>query len=159
MFLSRHTVDYHLRQIYRRLEVDSRVALATQVHESSGAEFAMFDGVLDGVTVIAPLWDSEGKITDFRIVYANDASTDVAGRRVADFVGRRLRDCYPGVTLDVEFARVFTSGEPLDLRDFQSAQTVNGLPSPCRFRVRATRHGGVVAVANRIVDPDGDQTR
>lgn len=31
MFLSRHTVDFHLRQVYRKLEVRSRVELARMV--------------------------------------------------------------------------------------------------------------------------------
>jgi DNA-binding CsgD family transcriptional regulator len=36
MFMSRHTVDYHLRQIYVKLDIHSRVQLARIVVEHDG---------------------------------------------------------------------------------------------------------------------------
>ena len=33
MFLSRHTIDFHLRQIFRKLNVHSRVAMTRRVFE------------------------------------------------------------------------------------------------------------------------------
>jgi len=33
MFLSPHTIDFHLRQIFRKLDIGSRVDLARQVVE------------------------------------------------------------------------------------------------------------------------------
>jgi DNA-binding CsgD family transcriptional regulator len=40
MFLSRHTVDFHLRQIYRKLNVHSRVELTRQVLSCDGSRIA-----------------------------------------------------------------------------------------------------------------------
>ena len=37
LFLSRHTIDFHLRQIFRKLEISSRVALARLVVQHSAA--------------------------------------------------------------------------------------------------------------------------
>jgi DNA-binding CsgD family transcriptional regulator len=40
MFLSRHTVDFHLRRIYLKLHINSRVQLARLVVEQNGAATA-----------------------------------------------------------------------------------------------------------------------
>jgi DNA-binding CsgD family transcriptional regulator len=37
MFLSRHTIDFHLRQIFRKLNVHSRVAMTRRVLEFESA--------------------------------------------------------------------------------------------------------------------------
>ena len=37
LFLSRHTIDFHLRQIFRKLEINSRVALTRLVIQHSAA--------------------------------------------------------------------------------------------------------------------------
>jgi DNA-binding CsgD family transcriptional regulator len=38
LFLSRHTIDFHLRQIFRKLEISSRVALTRLVVQHSAAD-------------------------------------------------------------------------------------------------------------------------
>ena len=40
LFLSPHTVDFHLRQIYRKLDIDSRVKLTRLVAEHRGSQTA-----------------------------------------------------------------------------------------------------------------------
>jgi PAS domain-containing protein len=158
LFVSPHTVDFHIRQIYRRLGVYTRVELARCVYVSKRAAFAMFDGVMDGITVLEPIWDAEGEIADFRIVYANPASVDALGRQVSDLVGQQLRGAYPANTPGAFYARVFTSGEPLELRDIEREETVDGIHSVTRFDVRVIRHEGYVIVAHRTIGVDGYRT-
>jgi DNA-binding CsgD family transcriptional regulator len=38
MFLSPHTIDFHLRQIFRKLQIDSRVDLTRLTIERDAAE-------------------------------------------------------------------------------------------------------------------------
>jgi DNA-binding CsgD family transcriptional regulator len=154
LLISRYTVDYHIRQICRRLAVSTRAGLAWWVVAAKHVAFAMFDGVTDGITVLEPIWDEAREIADFRIVYANAASIDPFGRHVSDLVGQRLREAYPTNATGAYFARVYTSGEPLELRDFELEGTIDGVRSVTRFEVRATRHQSHVVVAYRAVGSD-----
>jgi DNA-binding NarL/FixJ family response regulator len=40
MFVSRHTVDFHLRQIFRKMEISSRVELTRLVLEHAAPQAA-----------------------------------------------------------------------------------------------------------------------
>jgi DNA-binding NarL/FixJ family response regulator len=46
--LSRHTVDFHLRQIFRKLNLDSRVELAWSVANGQGLDTGPADGFHQG---------------------------------------------------------------------------------------------------------------
>jgi len=42
MFLSPHTIDFHLRQIFRKLEIDSRVSLTRlTIERDAGGETSL----------------------------------------------------------------------------------------------------------------------
>lgn len=149
--MSRHTVGYHLRQIYRRLGVSSRVELTGRMLESMRAEYAMFDAVMDGVTVLEPIHTEAGEITDFLIVYANPSSIDYSGRHMSELVGIRLLDAYPTSPLMAQYARVFASAEPLELREHGWEHTTDGVQMVTFYDLRAIRHDGNVVVAHRRI--------
>jgi DNA-binding CsgD family transcriptional regulator len=50
LYLSRHTVDFHLRQIFRKLQIHSRVALARLVIEVDMRDSEVLD-LRDGVSL------------------------------------------------------------------------------------------------------------
>ncbi len=146
--LSRHTVDYHLRQVYGVLRIADRSDLATWVVETKRAAFTMFDGVMDGITVLEPIWDPSGEIADFRIVYANAACIDICGRPVSESVGRSLRETYPTTMAAELWRQVFMSGEPFELHDHEREDTTT------RYDMRASKHDSVVIVAHRARGED-----
>jgi DNA-binding CsgD family transcriptional regulator len=50
MFLSPHTIDFHLRQIFRKLDIGSRVELTRQVVERDSTETAEVPPATSGRT-------------------------------------------------------------------------------------------------------------
>ena len=48
LHLSRHTVDFHLRQIFRKLSLDSRVELAWSVANGDGLDTGLLTGSING---------------------------------------------------------------------------------------------------------------
>ncbi len=154
LFVSRYTVDYHLRQIYRKLRISTRAEVATWLVATKAAGFTIFDGVMDGITVLEPMWDSAGEIADFRIVYANAACIDAYGRHVSDLVGQPLREAFPTKTPGAFYRPVFMTGEPLELHDFEREDTIDGVKSITRYDIRAFKHGSNVIVAHRTIGSD-----
>jgi len=114
--------------------------------------FSVFDGVQDGITILDPVRDADGEITDFRIVYANDAALDVGGRPVHDFVGRRVADVYPevpGVDLWPSLIEVYETGKPFRGRDLEYDATIDGTIATGWYRVLATRYGEHLIISHR----------
>ena len=48
LHLSRHTVDFHLRQIFRKLSLDSRVELAWSVANGQALDTGLLTGSING---------------------------------------------------------------------------------------------------------------
>lgn len=145
--LSRHTVDYHLRQAYRKLNISSRAELAARLE--SQTDFTMFDGMFDGVVVLEPLWTAN-EITDFRIVYANAAAVDLDERQISGLVGQRWLQRYRAHDLIGRYANAFRSGEVFEARNALGDGTIEGRPAVCRYDVRTARHANVLVATFRV---------
>ena len=144
--LSRHTVDYHLRQAYRKLNISSRAELAARLEAQT--DFTMFDGMFDGVVVLEPMW-SANEITDFRIVYANTAAIDLDERQISGLVGQRWLQRYPDDLIG-RYANAFRSGEVFEARNALGDGTIDGRPAVCRYDVRTARHANVLVATFRV---------
>ena len=67
-------------------------------HQGAPSPFAVFDGALDSIIVLAAVRDANGAFVEFRIAYANPVALDVGGRQVADLVGGRVVDHFPALS-------------------------------------------------------------
>lgn len=75
----------------------------------------MHDATPDGVSIITPVRDASGGITDFRYVYVNPTVARAMGRSPGDLLGRTFLEVLPGLDKTPfwdAFCRVATSGTP-----------------------------------------------
>ncbi len=73
------------------------------------------DGMVDGVVINTAIRDESGRVTDFRVVYANEAASRISGVAHDDLVGHRILDLFPGRRENGQFdayVRVVETGEP-----------------------------------------------
>jgi len=73
----------------------SAAGAAEQALRDSEARLrAVLDGADDGLVLLASVRDQHGKIADFKYVYCNRASTEIAGY---DRTGKFLLQCHPAL--------------------------------------------------------------
>ena len=80
----------------------------------------LFESSVFGFVVIEPLFDENGKVNDLRYLQVNPAFQEVTGLRTVDFLGKRLREAFPGMEpewLEV-FEQVVKTGRPERFEDY-----------------------------------------
>lgn len=89
------------------------------------------------------------EVVDFRVDYANPATTDLEGRKQEQVVGRRLSRIWPGAVasgLAERYVGVLTSGEPYSSDTQPLAELVDGQIVTTALRLRAMPFLGGVLV-------------
>jgi len=122
--------------------------------EPEPSPFAVFDGALDSIIVLAAVRDASGNFVEFRIAYANPVAVDVAGRRVTDLVGDRAADHFPALLHSRLYGRYLTlleTGQSIGFPPGEYVTTIEGRRLRGWYRLQASRFGDNVVIAYRDV--------
>ncbi|MEB3263760.1 MAG: diguanylate cyclase [Synechococcus sp.] len=148
----------------RMLGVNYDVTPLVQAQESLAAEQerlrTTLDSLLDPHLMLGPVLDGEGRIHDLRILRANPAAAAYNRMPLEEFVGRTIRDFWPGHVSNGLFAlylEVLRTGEPLLLDDFCYEHEIVG--EARHFDIRAVKVGDELSVTWRDVTERAEAQR
>ncbi|MFG1605204.1 SpoIIE family protein phosphatase [Actinoplanes sp. NPDC049265] len=95
--------------------IDLRQVTVSPRSDGGSRLYDLIDAAFDGFTVLRPVHDADGEITDFVCEYVNQLGAKLTGRAVEDVIGHRLSEISPEAWPDGLFERyrtVVRSGEP-----------------------------------------------
>lgn len=92
---SRFEMLGHQAQMVILTDVTVREDALARLAASEAGFRAAVNAVLDGFAVLSAIRDPNGRITDFRFDYANDAACDVLGSSRESLIGSRASDILP----------------------------------------------------------------
>ena len=113
----------------------------------------LYDESPEPVFVFAPVRE-DGRVVDFRYLYANPVSLAAVNARLDDRLGRSLRETVPDAErsgLLASYARTMETGKPTDLRIHYDDGRVKGW-----FRIHASRAGSSLLVHFRDVTQEAE---
>ncbi|MEU6312682.1 SpoIIE family protein phosphatase [Streptomyces sp. NPDC047014] len=126
-------------------------AVPSRPAEAGAAAVQRILDVLSGPAVLlTPLRSPDGEIEDYRIDAAAPDSVDIAGRRGAELIGRRVLETYPTVSggaLWQGYAHTLATGEVYEGEPFTYQESGAGFPRESVYSVRATRLDGRLLVS------------
>jgi PAS domain S-box-containing protein len=105
---------------------------------------SILDMVPGSALVITPIRGRAGKVIDYLVEAVSADAVDVAGRRGAQLLGRRILACYPeivGSDLWHAYEQVLTDGDTREIGPFRYTETVDGVPAETVYSVRVSRLG------------------
>ena len=132
--------------------VSTREDRGEPLHHALATPRAILDALPDPHLLLAPLRDAAGKITDFRIDEANDASAKYYQLERQSMIGRGLLELLPPDSAGCLLAMArdaYESDEPLVANNFAFALEIYG--NEKRFDIRAVRIDGVLVYTWRDV--------
>jgi serine phosphatase RsbU (regulator of sigma subunit) len=112
----------------------------------------------DPALVLTPLFDGEGRLSDFRIAYVNDRFTDPAGRPAALVEGRPLLQAYPGFGRPggpaEKVEHVYATGEPFRTDRLALVAEIGDIPIINQAQVGVSRIHDAVLLTWRAQEDD-----
>ncbi|MEC4575799.1 SpoIIE family protein phosphatase [Streptomyces sp. CMAA1738] len=158
-------------QIIRQLEALAELCAHTleeqnppsSPHTSGAAHHAALDELADlaghlddTVLVLAPVLDTDGRLTDFRIHHVNNSFIDPAGRPRSMVTGRHFLEIYPAAAEDGglfdKLERTYATGEACQALRTTLTTFVGEVPLTTVADVRITRHGCALILIWKIED-------
>jgi PAS domain S-box-containing protein len=161
--------DEHQVELFDRMAADLSFALEAMQREerrqaleaelrSSEERFRVAtESMLDAFTILSPVRDDDGEITDFRYRYVNEAYCELVGLDRGRLLGHRVGELFPqfpdGERFEL-YRRVALTGEPCRTDDVQLPSTWAGtaLDSRVLDTVIASMGEGLVVSARDITD-------
>jgi PAS domain S-box-containing protein len=136
---------------------ERRHALETELRLSEERFRQATESMLDALTILSPVRDDDGEITDFRYRYVNDAYCELVGFDRGRLLGHRVGKLFPQFASGERFGlyrRVALTGEPCRTDDVQlpSAWAGTALGSRVLDTVIASMGEGLVVSARDITD-------
>ncbi|MFJ3203295.1 SpoIIE family protein phosphatase [Streptomyces sp. NPDC086989] len=123
---------------------------ADPAQDEVAAVQTVFDTLPGAAVLLSPLRSPAGEVEDYLIEAAAPESTDVAGRRGKELVGRRVLESYPtvaGTALWQGYSDALATGVTYDGEPFPYREVVAGVPETSVYSVRATRLAGRLVVS------------
>jgi PAS domain S-box-containing protein len=136
---------------------ERRQALEAELRSSEERFRLASESMLDAFTILSPVRDDDGEITDFRYRYVNEAYCELVGFDRGRLLGRRVGELFPqfpdGERFEL-YRRVALTGEPCRTDDVQLPSTWAGtaLDSRVLDTVIASMGEGLVVSARDITD-------
>jgi serine phosphatase RsbU (regulator of sigma subunit) len=128
----------------------------------------LLDGMPGQHALMSPLRDEAGEVTDYLIVAASPAATDMSGRRGPDLIGLRTREAYPA-TVDGPVwhacRAALADGAPREVGPIPPAGPTEGVPAHLMITVRVrpvgagllsswVRHNEQIQLAERLAQTE-----
>lgn len=110
----------------------------------------ILDALPGTAILLTPVRTPSGEVEDFRIDAAAPDSVDVAGRRGAELIGRRVLETYPtvvGTPLWKGYLDTLATGTAYEGAPFTYEEVATGVPRKSVFSVRAVRLGDGLVVS------------
>ncbi|MFE5766127.1 SpoIIE family protein phosphatase [Streptomyces sp. NPDC056492] len=126
-------------------------------HHAALAELTDLAGHLDDtVLVLAPVLDTDSRLTDFRIHHVNNSFIDPAGRPRSMVTGRPFLEIYPAAGEDGglfdKLERTYATGEASQALRTTLTTFVGEVPLTTVADVRISRHGSALLLIWKIED-------
>lgn len=115
-----------------------------RAEQQSGLIRTMLDGSLNGILLLDPLFDAEGRLTDFRILAANRAVYELTGADPVAAVGNTMLAVYPSYKENGFFALyadTYATGEMRQKEIYYQDEQLEGW-----FMVSAARQDNVLVL-------------
>ncbi len=100
----------------------------------------------DGFTILRPVRDDTGSVTDFTWIYENPAIARMRGADPKRVVGRRLLEVFPAHRDSLFFEAYLHVAATGETRILEGLYQGDRLPRPTWFRVAVVRMGGDIAI-------------
>ncbi|HXY74809.1 MAG TPA: MASE3 domain-containing protein, partial [Dehalococcoidales bacterium] len=135
--------------IHTLIDITDRKRVEEALRDSEERFRAVQDNSLDRFTILKPINNEQGEITDFIFVYQNAQAAKLTGRKPEELVGLRVTEIYPTfphTPFFTVYKQVAESGQGTEFEERYNADGVDEW-----FRTTVTPIPGGLAISTQII--------